>query len=233
MDAHYRNAFFRCWRRHKCAHAFDIASESESVRELYGRTKIGGRCLMARRLVEAGARFVMVDYGYDPEYGNLWDNHNAPSQQSIRCCAKWPNGRTTSPAWIGPSPHCSEISKHAACWPGRLWYSLPSFGRTPTINKNGGRGPWDQPQRVLRRRRHEARRHRREPIATAPIRRRNPTPPADVAASIYRALGIDTVFRLRDRENRPHFVLAGRSGHPRLSLNDHTDALIVAGERPA
>jgi len=34
----------------------------------------------ARRLVEGGARFVLVDYGYDPEYGNLWDNHNAPVQ---------------------------------------------------------------------------------------------------------------------------------------------------------
>ncbi|MDP7206765.1 MAG: DUF1501 domain-containing protein, partial [Pirellulaceae bacterium] len=60
--------------------AFDLADEKPQVRETYGRTKLGGRCLMARRLVEAGARFVMVDYGYDPDYGNIWDNHNAVSQ---------------------------------------------------------------------------------------------------------------------------------------------------------
>ena len=36
---------------------------------------------VASFLVEAGAPFVMVDYGYDPEYGNLWDNHGVPSQR--------------------------------------------------------------------------------------------------------------------------------------------------------
>src|SRR6188474_1562581 len=60
--------------------AFDLGAETTSVRERYGQTKIGQRCLLARRLVEAGARFVLVDYGYDPEFGNLWDNHNAPVQ---------------------------------------------------------------------------------------------------------------------------------------------------------
>ena len=43
--------------------AFAIGDEPDAIREEYGRTKIGGRCLLARRLVEAGARFVMVDYG--------------------------------------------------------------------------------------------------------------------------------------------------------------------------
>ena len=60
--------------------AFEVDDEPDAVRDTYGRTKIGGRCLQARRLVEAGARFVMVDYGYDPDYGNVWDNHNAPVQ---------------------------------------------------------------------------------------------------------------------------------------------------------
>src|SRR6188474_2235379 len=66
--------------------AFDLGAETTSVRERYGQTKIGQRCLLARRLVEAGARFVMVDYGYDPEYGNLWDNHNAASQNHPPIC---------------------------------------------------------------------------------------------------------------------------------------------------
>ncbi|MGC3969235.1 MAG: DUF1501 domain-containing protein [Pirellulales bacterium] len=85
MDAHYRNAFSML-ASSQVRTAFDTASESESVRDAYGRTKVGGRCLMARRLVEAGARFVMVDYGYDPDYGNLWDNHNASSQNHPVLC---------------------------------------------------------------------------------------------------------------------------------------------------
>src|SRR5207249_12174919 len=60
---------------------FDLGREPGAVRDRYGRTKIGLRCLLARRLVEVGARFVLVDYGYDPEFGNLWDNHNAPVQR--------------------------------------------------------------------------------------------------------------------------------------------------------
>src|SRR5262249_29493699 len=66
--------------------AFELGREPEKVRDRYGRTKIGTRCLLARRLVEAGAPFVMVDYGYDPEYGNLWDQHNAPGQNFPHVC---------------------------------------------------------------------------------------------------------------------------------------------------
>ena len=46
--------------------AFDLSKESNAVRELYGRNRLGSSCLLARRLVEAGARFVtVVDRGWD------------------------------------------------------------------------------------------------------------------------------------------------------------------------
>ena len=79
LASQYRSAF-EMLTRPGVRRAFDLHQESAGMRDGYGRTKIGQRCLLARRLVEAGARFVMVDYGYDPEYGNLWDNHNAPVQ---------------------------------------------------------------------------------------------------------------------------------------------------------
>src|SRR5437870_12179545 len=66
--------------------AIDLPREPLAVRERYGLTKIGTRCLLARRLAEAGARFVLVDSGYAPEYGNLWDNHNAPVQKHPPLC---------------------------------------------------------------------------------------------------------------------------------------------------
>src|SRR5690606_25330463 len=84
-DEHYMPAF-DLLTSDSIRQAFDLSLEPDSLREEYGRTKIGSRCLLAARLVEAGARFVMVDYGYDPEYGNLWDNHNAPGQNFPHIC---------------------------------------------------------------------------------------------------------------------------------------------------
>src|SRR5262249_40056299 len=80
MGGHYDGAL-KLLAAPNVRQAFDVTTESETTRDHYGRTKIGGRCLLARRLVEAGARFVMVDYGYDPDYGNLWDIHNVPLQK--------------------------------------------------------------------------------------------------------------------------------------------------------
>ena len=78
-ESQYQNAL-RLLTTPEVRDAFAVGDEPDTVREAYGRTKIGGRCLTARRLVEAGARFVMVDYGYDPDYGNIWDNHNVAVQ---------------------------------------------------------------------------------------------------------------------------------------------------------
>jgi hypothetical protein len=62
LAEHYRGAF-EMLTSPAVRRAFDLGRESAKVRDWYGRTKIGQRCLLARRLVEAGARFVMVDYG--------------------------------------------------------------------------------------------------------------------------------------------------------------------------
>jgi hypothetical protein len=187
--------------------AFDLDREPPPVRDRYGRTKIGARCLLARRLVEAGARFVMVDYGYDPEYGNLWDNHNAAGQNF---------------------PHISEMAKrpyHVAgvdralaalladlADRGRLDETLvvllTEFGRTPKINKDGGRDHWGKAGSIL--------------FAGGGVKGGQvvgatdktgayPTTtghgPTDVAATIYSALGIDPETLLFDRQNRPIPVL--------------------------
>src|SRR5262249_8713227 len=87
-DAVYRQyaTAFEMLQSPSVRRAFELQQEPDAVRERYGKTKIGQRCLLARRLVEAGARFVMVDYGYDPEYGNLWDNHCVPIQKQPHIC---------------------------------------------------------------------------------------------------------------------------------------------------
>ena len=56
--------------------AFDISQESEETRNRYGRNSIGQRCLLARRLVEAGVRLVTIDFPYvDGQKARSWDDH--------------------------------------------------------------------------------------------------------------------------------------------------------------
>ncbi|MEW4530867.1 DUF1501 domain-containing protein [Maioricimonas sp. JC845] len=187
--------------------AFDLSSVPDATRERYGRTKIGGRCLMARRLVEAGARFVMVDYGYDPDYGNLWDIHNAASQNFphvSKMCMRGYNLAGMDRAFAGLLTDLNErgLSERT------LVVFLTEFGRTPKINSRGGRDHWGmcgsmffagggvQAGQVIG-----------ETDAQAAWPLTPPHGPADIAATIYYALGINPETRIRDRENRPHPVL--------------------------
>lgn len=187
--------------------AFELRREPDPVRERYGRTKIGQRCLLARRLVEAGARFVLVDYGYDPDYGNLWDNHNAVGQNFP------PIGEMVKRPY-----HVAGMDRAFAALladleaRGRLAETLvvflTEFGRTPKINKAGGRDHWGTAgsiffagggtrggQVIGVTDKHGA--HPRSRAYT----------PADVAATIYQAISISPETMLYDRQNRPLPVL--------------------------
>lgn len=210
LSQRYRAAF-EMLTRPGVRRAFDLARETASVRDGYGRTKIGQRCLLARRLVEAGARFVMVDYGYDPEYGNLWDNHNAPVQNHPKICdfVKYPYhlaGTDRAFAALLDDLHQRGQLERT------LVVFLTEFGRTPRINREGGRDHWGaagslffagggvRGGQVIG----ATDRHAAQPV-TAPWN------PGDVAATIYHALGIDPETTIYDRLRRPMPVLpAGR-----------------------
>ena len=60
--------------------AFDIASEKAATRERYG-SAFGQRCLLARRLVESGVRFVEVAYDLNFKNGTGWDTHRHGQKQ--------------------------------------------------------------------------------------------------------------------------------------------------------
>jgi uncharacterized protein (DUF1501 family) len=85
---------------------------------------------------------------------------------------------------------------------------VTEFGRTPLVNKGGGRDHWGPCGSIF-----FAGAGTRPGVVIGSSDRQGaypstePNTPADVAASIYRALGVSTDHRLRDRENRPHFVL--------------------------
>ncbi len=206
LEGTYGNAF-RMLLSPQVRGAFDLSAEPDWLRERYGRTKIGGRCLLARRLVEAGARFVMVDYGYDPDYGNLWDNHCAASQKHppiSQMCLRGYHLVGMDRAFAALLRDLEE----RGLLDSTLVVFLTEFGRTPKINARGGRDHWGaagsiffagggtQGGQVIG-----------ATDAQAAFTTTAGYSPADVAATIYQALGIDLETRLRDRENRPHTLL--------------------------
>ncbi len=183
--------------------AFDLRQEDVRTRDRYGRTKIGQRCLLARRLVEADARFVMVDYGVDADSGNTWDNHNAPGQNHPPICqiVKEPYhlaGTDRAFAALLDDLHDRGRLKET------LVVFLTEFGRTPRINKDGGRDHWcwagsiffagggtqgGQAIGVT------------DEQGAYPIHRAYG--PGDVAATIYKALGLNAETMLYNHEGRP------------------------------
>ena len=205
-EANYQGAL-RLLMTPKIRKAFEIKHEKTSVREDYGRTKIGGRCLMARRLIEAGARFVMVDYGYDPDYGNIWDNHNAESQKHP------PIQKMVKRAY-----HVAGMDKAFAALisdmrsrgllESTMVVFVTEFGRTPKINARGGRDHWGAAGslfftgggtkigQVIG----ATDKHAAEPTTRG-------YSPADVAATIYSALGINYHGFVPDILGRPRPIL--------------------------
>ncbi|MCB1236318.1 MAG: DUF1501 domain-containing protein [Verrucomicrobiae bacterium] len=192
----------------KVRHAFELDRESAALRDAYGRTKIGGRCLLARRLVEAGARFVMVDYGYDPDYGNVWDNHNAAGQvhppiQDIVRRGYHLAGMDRAFAALVTDLRARGMLERT------LVVFLTEFGRTPLINKNGGRDHWGTAGSLF---------FTGGGVKTGQIVgatdktgaevTTRPYSPADVAATLYTQLGIEPNTLVTDFQNRPRPILA-------------------------
>jgi hypothetical protein len=183
--------------------AFDLHQEPAALRQRYGQTKIGQRCLLARRLVEAGARFVLVDYGYDPEFGNLWDNHNAPVQHHPPLCemVKLPYHLAgTDRAFAALLDDLQTRGLLAQT----LVVFLTEFGRTPRFNKEGGRDHWGTAGSIF----FAGGGVRGGQVIGATDRQgAQPTTgrvtPADVAATIYTALGLPLETMVYDRQNRP------------------------------
>jgi hypothetical protein len=214
-ESNYNNAL-RLITTPDVRRAFEVDDEPEKVRETYGRTKIGGRCLQARRLVEAGARFVMVDYGYDPEYGNIWDNHNAPVQnhppiqQMVRRGYHLAGMDKAFAALINDLDERGLLATTLVCF-------ITEFGRTPQINPQGGRDHWGaagslfftgagtKVGQVI---------GETDRTASKPVT--HPYGPWDVAATIYQLLGVNYKTFAYDFQDRPRPIL--EEGEPIAEL---------------
>ena len=206
VDGSYRDAL-RLLETPQVKKAFQISSESDEVRDSYGRTKIGGRCLMARRLVEAGARFVMVDYGYDPDYGNIWDNHNAPSQKHPPIQQMVKRGYHLAGMDKAFAALITDLGQRGLL-DSTLVVFLTEFGRTPKINARGGRDHWGSAGSIF----FTGGGAKVGQVVgatdrTAALPVTQGYSPADLAATIYAALGIDHHRMIPDILDRPRPIL--------------------------
>jgi uncharacterized protein (DUF1501 family) len=187
--------------------AFDLADEPKAVRDKYGRTTYGQSCLLARRLVEAGTKFINVylsDSIGGPKGG--WDVHgfdNKPMDPILKSHLL-PITDQTLPTLIADLDHRGLLKDTLVLWMGE-------FGRTPRINKLAGRDHWPQCYSAV--------------LAGGGVRggyiygasdkigaypALGQARPEDVTATVFDLLGIDPATEIRDRLNRPMPISKGK-----------------------
>jgi hypothetical protein len=182
--------------------AFDLERESPTVRDHYGWSPFGQGCLLARRLVEAGVRLVTVNWSRDDAY---WDTH-ANNFRDLK-------GKLLPPFDRGFSALLEDLDQRGLLGE-TLVVCLGEFGRSPKINANAGRDHWAACNSVV--------------LAGAGIQGgqvfgtsdrtaaypvTTPVSPADLAATIYYALGIDPRIEIHDVLGRPLPLSDGQPLH--------------------
>ncbi len=186
--------------------AFDLSAEPKEVRDRYGRTTYGQGCLLARRLVEAGTKFVTVYFsnsigGRSTTEGG-WDTHGFDGTRMYPIVKDYhfPITEQTLPTLMDDLEQRGMLDDTLVVWMGE-------FGRTPKINASASRDHWPGCYSVL--------------LAGAGVKKgfiygksddkgqfpdEHPVKPEDLAATIYYLLGIDPNSEIRDRNNRPLFI---------------------------
>lgn len=189
--------------------AFNLSTETVSLREQYGMSSFGQGCLLARRLVEARVRLVTVNWSRDYQAGaaDHWDSH---AQNFVQHKEK------LLPPFDAAYSALLEDLHERGLLDETLVVVLSEFGRTPKINTNAGRDHWPGCFSIT--------------LAGAGIRgglvhgasdktasypSRDAVSPEEVAATIYHALGIPPRTEVTDHSGRP-FPLA--TAKPLLSL---------------
>ncbi len=118
MEAAYRMQF-------EALDVFDIRKEPETVRAEYGPDPFGNGCLLARRLVEKGVRYVHVNQGI----GQPWDDHEKIEKRLRERC---PGMDRAAAALIRDLKRRGLLDETLVVWGGE-------FGRTPVSESGTGR----------------------------------------------------------------------------------------------
>jgi len=171
--------------------AFDIAKEPDATRDAYGHTEFGQSCLLARRLVERGVKFVTVNSGG-------WDHH-----------AKiWEGLEKKLPVFDqGFSTLITDLSNRGLL-DETLVLVMGEFGRTPKVNKDAGRDHWGRAGSLIfagagvRGGSVIGKTDKDGAFVTD-----RPVSPADVCYTVYEALGINPRKEIYTPDGRPLSIL--------------------------
>ncbi|MDB5350032.1 MAG: hypothetical protein JWN86_1279 [Planctomycetota bacterium] len=198
LDANFQQAY-RLMSSKAAREAFDLSSEPDSAKDRYGRTRFGMSCLLARRLIERGVRFVTVNM-FETVFNEItWDIHGSAPFSPIECYKNevGPNFDNAYSALIEDLSKTGLLSK-------TMVLAFGEFGRTPKINPAGGRdhhpgcwsslmagGPIKGGQVV----------GASDEIGYAPKDR--PVSTAEIAATVYQGLGIPLETEMIGPQSRP------------------------------
>jgi hypothetical protein len=193
LNTHYQNAYQVLSGQRLCR-AFDLGREPVALRERYGNSSIGQSLLLARRLVEAGVTYVLVD-----PYGTTsWDFHSGNFHGHRTLLP--PLDRALSALFLDLDQRgmLDEV----------LVLVSSEMGRTPAINRSAGRDHWTYAYSVV--------------LAGGGLTRgqvvgsttalgewpsSRPITVPEILATVYQQLGIDPNTVLHDGEGRPVPIL--------------------------
>ena len=198
MDDNYHLAY-RLMSSPKAREAFALDKEPDTMRDRYGRTRFGQSCLLARRLIERGVRFVTVNM-FETVFDEItWDIHGSKPFTDITEMA-----RLVAPSFDQAYSTLLEDLQDRGLLQNTIVTALGEFGRTPKINPAGGRdhhpGVWSilmgggpiKGGRVVG-----------ESDELGYVPKTRPVTPGEVVATLFKGLGLD-----------PHKELPGPQGRP-------------------
>jgi len=188
LDAFHRQAL-EILHSSRTREALDLGREKGSLRARYGQTLFGQGCLVARRLVEAGVRFVSVSSRSN------WDTH-VDNFKTLRT-------RMLPPLDQALASLIEDLDARGLL-DSTIVYCAGEFGRTPKINPRGGRDHWARSMAVILAGGGFKRGYAHgttDAHGVAPAS--EPCTPDDIAATILFQLGIDPHQELQTASGRP------------------------------
>ena len=198
LDGNFQAAF-RLMTSPQARAAFDLSQEPQAVRDRYGMTRFGQCCLLARRLIENGVRFVTINTFLTVFDEITWDIHGSKPFTSIEGMRD-----IVCPLYDQAYSALIEDLDQRGLLDATMVCNLAEFGRTPRVNPAGGRDHWPQcftvgfagggvkGGRIV---------GASDPIGAVPADR--PVEPADIAATIFHSLGLDLETKLPGPAGRP------------------------------
>jgi hypothetical protein len=184
--------------------AFDLTKETDEMRERYGRNTFGQSCLLARRLVEAGTRFVEVIW---PKVANS-DNHSWDHHAGLSTRMKTQSGPMLDG---GLSSLIADLDERGLL-KDTLVVALGEFGRSPirgvstsgNANQDDGRDHWPYCYTAVVAGAGARRGHvfgKSDKTASAPVEK--PVHPIQLVATIYHSVGLDPASIIYNHLNQP------------------------------